>query len=298
VKRIQNISIPIFQYLFVCLFLSNIGLSAQERVKPSKGYMAGDTINAPMFGIKVILPEHWNGFLARGTEVFTMESDTALGTSIIVFPSEEDLSKIEARWKGGVALSPGMDLEPTVPPKIREGKLSSQFKFTGDDNRVGYSFAQCGEFGFCYTALLVVDKSRAPLYRNVVDELSEYVSFYEPTLTEFYGDYDWSEELKGKYMVSFESAGGYSVKQNHLWLCEDGTFVSRIKRKGGFKGTTGKYKGKLKGTYQAEGIGSTGKILLNFEKLSPLEMPLEIKDDVVYMNGLRYSVSSEHNQCR
>lgn len=260
--------------------------------------MAGDTINAPMYGIKVILPEHWNGFLARGTEVFTMESDTAMGTSIIVFPSEEDLSKIEARWQGGVEISPGMDLMPTVPPKIREEKLSSEFKFTGDETRLGYAFAQCGDFGFCYTALLVVDKSRAPLYRDVVDDLSDYVSFYEPTLTEFYGDYNWSEELKGRYMVSYERGGGYGTKQNHLWLCDDGTFVSRIKRKGGFKGTTGNYKGKLKGTYLIEGIGSTGKILLNFEKLSPLELPLEIKDDAVYMNGLRYSVQAEHDQCR
>jgi len=260
--------------------------------------MAGDTINAPMFGIKMILPAHWNGFLARGTEVFTLESDTALGTTIMVFPSEEDLNKIEARWNGGVELSPGMDLVPTEPPKIREGKLKSEFKFSGDENRIGYSFAQCGDFGYCYTALLVVNKSSAHHYRDVVDKLSDYVSFYEPTLTDFYGDYNWSEQLKGKYMVTYESAGGYSVKQNHLWLCEDGTFISRIKRKGGFKGTTGDYKGKLRGTYQIDGVGSTGKLLLNFDKLSPLELPLEIKEDVVYMNGLRYSVASEHDQCK
>ena len=161
---------------------------------------------------------------------------------------------------------------------------------------MGYSIAQCGEYGFCYTAFLVVNKTSREYYQHVMEELSGYISFFEPTLTDFYGDYNWAQELSGKYMVTYESGGG-STKQNHLWLCEDGTFESRITRKGGLRGSTGKYKGKLKGTYQVEGVGPTAKIRLNFEKLTPLELPLEIKEEVIYMNGLRYSVGG-HNQCK
>jgi hypothetical protein len=269
---------------------------AQERVKPSKAYLSGDTIMSPLYGIKLILPEHWNGFLASGTEVFTLSSDTTAETSIFIFPSEENLKTIETRWNGHVEMAPGLDVLPVEPPKIRDGKIKSEFDFSGNDNRMGYAIAQCGGHGFCYTAFLIVNKTSRKNYQNVMDELSAYISFFEPTLTDFYGDYNWSEELKGRYMVTYESGGG-SVKQNHLWLCEDGTFEARITRKGGLRGTAGKYRGKQKGTYVVEGVGPSGKIQLNFEKLEPLVLPLEIKEEVIYMAGLRYSVGG-HNQCK
>ena len=301
-KLSKNLSPNIIKSAALCailglsFFLSGITVYAQERVKPSKGYLAGDTILSPLYGIKLVLPDHWNGFLTRGTEVFTLSPDTTGETSIMIFPSEENLKTIETRWNGHVELSPGVDVLPVEPPKIKNGKLQSEFAFSGNENRMGFSIAQCGDFGFCYTAFLIVNKATGSNYRNTLDQLSDYVSFFEPTITEYYGDYDWAQQLKTKYLITYESGGG-STKQNHLWLCEDGTFQSKITRKGGLKGTTGKYKGKLNGTYTITGVGSSGKILLNFEKLSPLELPLEIKDEVIFMNELRYSMA-EHNQCK
>jgi hypothetical protein len=211
-------------------------------------------------------------------------------TTLMVFPSEENLKAIEKRWNGKVELSPGVDILPVEPPRIKNNSLQSEFSFSGNENRMGYAIAQCGDYGFCYTAFLITNKAKGAYYNNTMQQLSQNISFFEPTLTDFYGDYQWANELSNKYMVTYESAG-YSTRQNHLWLCEDGTFEAHIKRKGGFKGTSGNYKGKQKGTYQIEGVGSTGKIVLNFNKLSPLELPLEIKDEVIFMNGLRYSVS-------
>ena len=258
--------------------------------------MAGDTIQSPLYGIQLILPPHWNGYLTRGTEVFSLSSDSTMETTFMIFPSEEDLKTIETRWNGHVELSPGVDILPAEPPKIKNGKLQTEFSFSGNENRMGYSIAQCGDYGFCYTAFLITNKSSGSNYRGIMDEFSKYISFFEPTLTDFYGDYDWAKELSGKYMVTYESGGG-STKQNHLWLCEDGTFEARITRKGGLRGTTGKYKGKLKGTYTVEGVGPSAKIALNFEKLEPIVLPLEIKEEVIYMAGLRYSVGG-HNQCK
>ena len=293
--HISNLARQVLVMLLI-LGTSSAQLIAQERVKPNKGYMAGDTIQSPLYGIQLILPAHWNGYLTRGTEVFSLSSDTTMETTMMIFPSEENLKDIETRWNGHVELSPGVDIIPVEPPKIQNGKLQSEFSFSGNENRMGYSIAQCGDFGFCYTAFLIVNKTSGPNYRGIMDELSQYISFFEPTLADFYGDYDWDKELKGKYMVTYESGGG-STKQNHLWLCEDGTFESRITRKGGLKGTTGKYKGKLSGTYTVEGIGPSAKITLNFEKLEPIVLPLEIKEEVIYMAGLRYSVGG-HNQCK
>ncbi len=280
----------------IILSFCHVNCLAQERVKPSKAYRAGDTIQSPLYGIRLILPEHWNGFLSRGTEVFSLNADTTMETTLMIFPSEEDLKNIETRWNRKIELSPGVEILPVEPPKIDKGKLQTEFSFSGNENRMGYSMAQCGDYGFCYTAFLITNKAKGAYYANTMEQLSQYITFFEPTLTDFYGDYQWANELGNKYMVTYESAG-YSTRQNHLWLCKDGTFEAQIKRKGGFKGTTGDYKGKQKGTYKIKGVGSTGSILLNFNKLSPLELPLEIKEEVIYMNGLRYSVSN-NIKCR
>ncbi len=279
------------------LLVSSNGVMAQERVRAGKAYLAGDTILAPMFGIEMVLPEHWNGFLTRDTEVVTLNADTIGETNVMIFPTEEDLESIKDRWNGKVTLSPGVDLLPVEPPGIVQGKLKTEFNFSGNEDRMGYAIARCGAYGFCYTAFLIVTKTRGHIYKDVLDKLANSITFFEPTLTEYYGDYNWEQVLKGKYMVTYEVIT-YSAKKNHLWLCPDGTFQARIKRKGGFKGSSGGYKGKLKGTYQVQGVGAKGTLMLNFEKLPPLELPLEVKDDVIYMNGLRYSVAEEHNQCK
>ena len=160
-------SAAIFALLGLTFFLSGNSVYAQERVKPSKGYLAGDSIISPLYGIKLVLPEHWNGFLTRGTEVFTLSSDTTGETTIMIFPSEEDLKTMETRWNGHVELSPGVDILPVEPPKIQGDKLKSEFNFSGNENRMGFSIAQCGDFGFCYTAFLVSKQ-------NQRFELSEY----------------------------------------------------------------------------------------------------------------------------
>ena len=92
------------QLLIIILLCFTVGALAQERVKPAKGYMAGDTIQSPLYGIQLILPAHWNGFLTSGTEVFTLTSDSTAETSIFIFPSEEDLKTIETRWNGHVEM--------------------------------------------------------------------------------------------------------------------------------------------------------------------------------------------------
>jgi len=284
--------------LMSCCFLGATQASyGQERVQASKAYHPGDSIMTPLYGIKLVVPAHWNGFLTRGTEIFTLECDTSGASSIKMFPSEESLKDIENRWRGKIEFAPGIELVPDHEPGIVDGAINTAFSITGDDVQTGFAYATCGDFGFCYTAFLLVDRSQASYYQDVLSELSESITFFKPTITDYYGDYDWSQELKGKYMVTFERGQG-SNKQNHLWLCEDGSFTANITRRGGLKGTTGPYNGKLKGTYSIEGVGSSGRIQLNFDDLTPLQLPLEIKDDVIYMNGLRYSISLEHNRCK
>ena len=71
-------------------------------------------------------------------------------TTLMVFPSEEDLETIEKRWNGKVELSPGVDILPVEPPRIKNNSLQSEFSFSGNENRMGYSIAQCGDFGFYF----------------------------------------------------------------------------------------------------------------------------------------------------
>jgi len=94
--------------------------------------------------------------------------------------------------------------------------------------------------------------------------------------------------------VTFTSYQHYK-KENHLWLCADGTFKSKLNRKGLAKESSSKYYGKKKGTWKAEGVGATGKLYLSFKKLNEIEVQLEITDEKIHMNNERYFVMESPN---
>ena len=124
-------------------------------------------------------------------------------------------------------------------------------------------------------------------YKKNFDELVASSQMSEPTIGSIYGDFDWAEFLKNKYLMSIATDGNYK-EQNEIWLCDDGTFKSKIKSKGFGKAENSPYRGKKKGTWTAEGVGEKGKLKLNFEKNAPVVLDMEIKDDKIFINGGRF----------
>ena len=116
----------------------------------------------------------------------------------------------------------------------------------------------------------------------------------EPSLGSIYENFDWSEKLKNKYLATYVS-NPYVKKNNQVWLCADGTFKSLLRQKG-FGELTKKQSGKQSGTWEAQGVGAKGELILNFKKAHPLRVEMELKDDKLMVNGIRFYIM-EH-QCK
>lgn len=282
--------------VFSFMLLTPCNCLPQQRLQPSKTYTEGDTIVAPLYGISFVIPDHWSGFLTRETQVFTLNSDTTGDVKVIVFPSEGKLEDIEARWSKGVELSPEFKVMPTGALVVSEGELTCEFHLENNESLKGYVLAKCGGYGHCYTMVLTAPYNIYTRYKTTLHKLSGRMDFVEPSITGPYEEFDWSETLSHKYLFTYQSGGG-STKGNHLWLCPDGTFHAKLQRRGLLKDAVGDYKGRHTGTYQTEGKGPSGKLLLRFKELSSLDLNLEIKDDLIFINGERYSIA-ENKKCK
>ena len=280
----------------VIVTLHNIQVNAQERVKPSKVYQAGETITAPLYGLTLTLPENWRGYLTQETSIFTLNCDSVNDVNIRVYPSEESLESIKSRWSQGVELSPGLKAMPIGEVEKTKNGLKTAFKFTGNPGVKGFSRVVCGSYGHCYTAFITAPTNMYMQYQNALEVLATGTEFKEPWLEDFYGDHHWSEALSGKYIFNYDIGEG-SRKTNQLWLCEDGTFETKIIRKKALKGVAGPYHGKQKGTYRIEGVGSTGVLILEFKDLAPLRLDLSIRDEHIFINEQRF-LASTHDKCQ
>ena len=295
-NRILKITVQLSTALIITLMAINLPVKAQERVKPSRVYQAGESITAPVYGLTLILPENWRGYLTRETSIFTLNCDSVNDVNIRVFPSEESLASIKARWSQGVELSPGLKAMPIGEVEKTHNGLKTEFEFNGNPGVKGFSRVECGSYGHCYTAFITAPTTIYKDYINALEKLAEGTSFKEPWLEDFYGDHDWNEALSAKYIFNYDIGEG-SRKTNQLWLCENGTFETKIIRKKALKGIAGPYHGKQKGTYRIEGVGPTGVLILEFKDLAPLRLDLLFKEEHIFINEQRF-LASAHDKCQ
>jgi len=284
---------PIF-LLFLTIFLSHTLLS-QDRVKPGAVYQPGDSLTGPRYGIVTVVPEGWTGMLPTDTDIFFLVSTENPDGQIFVRAYNGDYDLVRERWKSGLPLDRGVIVRATGEVLDKKNYLESEVEIAGNTRDLkGSVAAMCSEYGACLSVFVVGPSKGFDGLKAGFQKFLENTTMVEPTLIEEYQDFSWSEYLLSKYLVTFTSYQNYK-KENHLWLCADGTFKSKLNRKGLAKESSNKYFGKKKGTWRAEGVGATGKLYLAFKKLNEIEVLLEITEEKIHMNNERYFVMESPN---
>ncbi|MEM9327455.1 MAG: hypothetical protein AAGA85_17445 [Bacteroidota bacterium] len=286
----QNYASPLI-ISFLLAFAMCFPLLAQDRVQPARDYKAGEEFYAPLNGIKFRVPEGWSGYVPMGTDVFSMRLDSARELDIMVRAGADNLEQIKARLDQGSEMARGIFARPIGEFEINGSRVTGSFYFSNDKSRKGHVLAKCGEFGKCATMVVITPAPSHEKYKDLLAGIADNLFFVAPTLEEQFADYDWSVQLRGKYLVLYEGTNT-SLKANHLWLCSDGTFRSKAERKGEQKGQAGPYSGNKKGTYRLMGMGMQGRLVLEYKKADDLDIILTLKDQQVYLNGDRYVVSN------
>lgn len=281
----------------IALFLIIVSGFAQDRLKPGAIYEQGQEIFAPLVGYKGVVPNGWFGTLPQEEEVFLMIPTSNVNGFMFINANHMDLSELRREWDHALSLTDEIVISLKGEPKIEGNRMIGDFEVIGSKEPFeGYAVAIDGGHGWTITLSLLSPVSQYDEFSKNFDQLVASSVVEEPSIGSIYGDFNWPEFLKDKYLMSYLSSTQYK-EQNEVWLCGDGTFKSKIKTKGMLKVESSAYKGRKKGTWMAEGIGEKGKLHLNFTKNDDVVLDMEIKDDKIFVNGGRF-FALENTDCK
>jgi hypothetical protein len=272
--------------------LFQLQLSAQERLEATKIYKSGESFLAPLVGIKMTIPEHWIGYLPQDNEIFLMNCDSAMDANAMFFSGISTLKKIKSNWKKGFPLAPGLSIVTKGKIENIDGVLSAEIEVTNNASSRGFVMAKCGDFGYCISVMMYTPSQFYPPFIGKLNPLVDNITFVKPTPKSELEVFDWQKEMTGKYI--FSSIGDMdSKKESKVWLYLDGTFKSKIKRTGLFKGTAGNYKGTKRGTYLIYNKKGKepAKLVLFYKKMDEVTLPLEKKENQLYINNQVFYIS-------
>jgi hypothetical protein len=276
---------------YLILFFSVISFYSfsQQTITTGQVYNAGERIYAPRLGFNAIIPEGWMGMLPQNSSIFLLTSANGLDGQIYILGDTTDFEVMKRGWTIGLELEEGRVLKSDGNIKEENGSLSSNVILTGGQNKAytGFIEAKCGEFGRCVSAMLICEINNLDEMKKSVSEFLGEVVFLEPVMIHEYASFDWRQFLGNKQLVHYDNVIG-SKSVNKVWLCEDGTFKSKLTRTGVVKESIGKYKGKNKGTWSTSSFGKTGTLTLKFDKLPDVEVELLIEDDHIFLNKKRH----------
>ncbi len=287
--------------IFLMLASSPHLLAQKNRIQPGKRYAAGESIYAPLYGFAATIPEGWEGLLPRESEVFLLTSTTSTYGEVYVFGRDKvDLEVLKKNWGSGFELSESIKLK-AIDPAIEGDLLLSKVEAEGEYINKGYqqyAVAKCKLAGPCIISLMNAPIQYYEAVKNTTIDLMRNGTFEERVRTSPYSDFDWSEFLNNKVLMTFTSNQTGS-KESFVHLCADGTFYSDLKKKGIFKNQNGQYRGRNTGQWSVDGIGAQAEITLAFDdkKLPSITAPLLIQEDNVFSDGERYFVG-QSDRCK
>ncbi len=278
------------KYLLILLLPVIFETHAQERLQAGKIYNEGETIYAPTVGYKGTIPQGWYGTLPEGEEVFLLLPVDNREAYMFINVHQKTLKQLKEEWNGQFALTPAITITLKRDPKMEAGKMTGYFNVSGSPEKArAYAEAIDGGHGYLFVFILLAMESDFDNFMTGLDQLVQSSTFNVPSITNVYGDFNWSKFRPDKYFVSYVSSREM-VQKNHLWICPDGTFKTKIKSGGlvKVKGDKNKYNGTSKGSWTAEGVGPKGTLILKFDNKPPLTVDLEINQEKIYLNGFRY----------
>lgn len=280
----------------ILFFISFFSLS-QDRLKPGAIYQQGEEIYAPMVGYKGVVPNGWFGTLPQEEEVFLMIPNGNTNGFMFINAHHIGLNKLKEAWQKDFSVTDEIVVSVKGEATIEGNRMTADIEVTGAREAfTGYAVAIEGGYDWTIAMLLLSPVNKYEEYRKNFDQLLASSVVEEPSIGSIYGDFNWAEYLKNKYLMSYLSSTQYK-EQDEIWLCSDGTFRSKIKSKGRLVTEKSPYKGNRKGTWSAEGIGEKGKLMIATSKNEAVVLEMEIKDDKIFINGGRFFVL-ENNDCR
>lgn len=277
------------------------GQSAKKRIQPGRMYNSLDTLYAPSYGFTSQVPVGWIGTLPRESEVFLLTSTNGSFGEIYVFGrATTDLQQLSELWKQGVEVTETLKLK-AIDPKISGQLLQSEVEAVGNyvkNQNKAFAATKCGNQGTCITILAVGTEDSYEAVSGAALEFLEKGTFAVPSFESPFENFDWKEFLSNKLMITYDQVVG-GARQTQINLCENGTFSANVKKRGIMRNVNPEYKNRMSGSWTVVGEGPQATLNLTFNKkgLSPLSVPLTLKEEALYVGEERY-YASEATGCK
>ncbi|MCL6260065.1 hypothetical protein M3O96_13270 [Aquiflexum sp. TKW24L] len=284
----------------VVVFNPALGQANKKRIQPGRMYNAQDTLFAPSYGFTSYVPAGWIGTLPRESEVFLLTTGSNGFGEIFVFGrAATDLNQLSELWKQGVDVTETLRLkaiDPKISGQILQSEVVADGNFVGNKSRA-FAATKCGNQGTCITVLAVATEGSYESIAGAALEFLEKGTFEVPSFPSPYENFDWQKFLANKLMITYDEVLG-GARQTQINLCENGTFSANVKKKGIMRKTNPEYKNRMSGNWTVMGEGPEAILNLTFTKkgLSPLTVPLTLRDEGLYVGDERY-YASEATEC-
>lgn len=287
----MNRKILFFQFLFLLPVL--VWAQKTKRLEPGKMYDAGETLFAPTYGFRATVPPGWTGILPRESEVFLLSSTTSPAEIFVLARPRADLGMLKEIWEEGIEMDGNIRIQGkgvTLVNGVLSGRVVGVGSFI-DKSKSGFAIARCAnQVGPCVTCLAIMPAAQYEEVKKVAEGFMNSATFEPPSVTSLYSDFVWKEFLTNHMVTTYAFVESGS-KETNIHFCADGTFSANVSKKGIFKNLNPQYKGKLSGTWSAEGVGERGKLSLAFNKgQPPLSVELLIRDEKIFAGEDRYFV--------
>ncbi|MFY0626403.1 MAG: hypothetical protein JXR07_08920 [Reichenbachiella sp.] len=276
-------------FVLLFCFCCSFQILAQETIRPGKTYKEGSELAAPKSGINFKVPLGWSGYVLLDSDFLTIYLDSLHGVQAMYFARQATLKQIAKNWQKGAEIAPGVRLELSDKPSFANGVLYAPVHLTNSSQSRGFIFSKCGQFGNCASVLVSFPGKYFSKLNGNVGSLINNVSFVKPYYPDPNEFVNWKKLLTGSYLFNYEEMEG-SKNDSKVWLYYNGTFKSKVKQSGVFKGKAGKYKGTQKGTYwiSNDEEGNGAYLTLYFKKLPELKLKLERDDAHYYINERKF----------
>ncbi|MEO1054757.1 MAG: hypothetical protein AAFX87_29260 [Bacteroidota bacterium] len=271
------------------------------------------TVDYLYLGVKFTIPQGWQGQETEGA--FMIASYNHAGFIALIPHESKSIGELEREAKKGVAEDNiYLNLSSALSKFGAEG-IGGEFSGTIEGTPAkAYILGVVNPFGYGVTVVAATDVSNySSKYKQWAEQVASSLQFRTPKEPEKSKEWkDWFNGAKLVYMNSNYSSGssygGYSTYSSYdtrreILLCSNGQFSyyssssMSVDTGGGFAGSHGKDQGQGNWKIGWDAAGnSTLELSYNNGKKSTYTLAYQNKKTT--LNGTRYFVLHDHNECR
>lgn len=268
-------------------------------VQVGQVYSGGTWLESSELGVAFTVPPGWRGAWPAGSEVFVLQPESDPSVYILAMGEEATREDLAATMAAPISLGDGLSLSPTGQVTNRGKALVGRYQVVGGAHRLdAYGEAVAGAHGVAVAYILIATPASLASHEAAVRKLTDGTALGAPTDGQATaegggtgsGEKDsWDAYLKGKYIVRYYTATGYTDEQ-HLWLCSDRSFYRRGAGGGFGGGASGAFQADSTGRWMASGIGEYGRLELSYADggSAQHELRWDYQKNQLFVDGKRW----------